>query len=87
MCDLNKTVGIKAEIGIFFPFRIKLKNKGMLTQMVSCEVPVYAYRTRSQKSLAEMVGFLVVGLNYIRLKANSKPIGLGFHEHIIWKKF
>lgn len=55
--------------------------------MVGCEIPVYVDRTRSQKSLVEMVVSLVVGLNYTRLKGNSKPIGLGIHEHIIQKKF
>lgn len=60
----------------------------MLTQMMGCEILVYVDRSRSLKSLVEMVvSLVVVGLNYVRLKANSKPIGLGFHKHIIQKKF
>lgn len=61
----------------------------MLTQMVGCEILVYVDRSRSLKSLVEMVVSLVVlglRLNYVRLKANSKPVGLGFHKHIIQKK-
>lgn len=55
LCDINRSVGIKAEIDIFFSFRVKLKNEGMLTQMVGCEILVYVDGTRSQKTLVEMV--------------------------------